>query len=274
MKADLHVHSAASDGTLTPSELVALALTRDLDVLAIADHDSVEGLPEAFVAAADRITLVPAVELSSVHDGHDVHILGYFIDHDDPSLLAHLADLRDARLRRASSMVAALSEAGLALTLDDVLALSDGGAVGRSHIARALVAEGHAADVRDAFERLIGRDRPFYVSKDVRSPAEVIAVIREAGGIAVIAHPGASRLGDLPVELATVGLGGIEAYHADHSPEQKAYYAQMAERLGMLVTGGSDYHGPAAPNPPLGTVEVPSSCVEALIAWRDATDGR
>lgn len=267
MRADLHVHSIASDGTLTPTQLVDLAKERGLDVLAIADHDSVEGLAEALDAAGDEITLIPAVELSSVHDGHDVHILGYFVNHEDTNLLAHLADLRDARLARARSMVAALNEAGLALTLADVLELSDGGAVGRSHIARALVAGGHAYDIRDAFERLIGRGRPYYVAKDVRSPAEVIEVVRQAGGVAVIAHPGASRLGDLPVELASMGLGGVEAYHADHTPEQRAYYAALAEAHGLLVTGGSDFHGPAAPNPAVGSVELPSEAVEALLAW-------
>lgn len=267
MKADLHVHSTASDGTLTPTELVDLAVARGLDVLAIADHDSVEGLPEALEAAErSGLTLITAVELSAVHNEHDVHVLGYFVRHDDPVLLEHLSDLRSARLRRARSMVAALNEAGFDLTLDDILMLSDGGAVGRSHIARALVAGGHAGDIRDAFERLIGRDKPYYVAKDVRSPAEVIDVIRQTGGVAVIAHPGASGVGDLPRDLVTVGLGGIEAFHADHTPEQRAHYSALANELGLLVTGGSDFHGPAAPNPPLGSIPLPSEAVEALLA--------
>ncbi len=219
MKADLHVHSTASDGTLRPADLVALALQRGLSVLAIADHDSVEGLPEAMGAAADTsLALIPAVELSSVTpDGDDVHMLGYFIRADDAHLLRHLADLRSARLSRAESMVGALNAAGYRVTLDDVLALSEGGAVGRSHVARALVAAGHAESVADAFKRLIGRGRPFYVAKDVRSPQDAIRCIREAGGLAVVAHPGVSRLEHLIPELADAGLAGIEAYHADHS---------------------------------------------------------
>ena len=272
MKADLHVHSTASDGTLTPSQLVDLAVERGLRVLAIADHDSVEGLAEAQAAArGTNLTLIPAVELSSVTaDGRDVHILGYYVDPSDPVLLAHLADLRAARLARADSMVAALAEAGFGLSLDDVLALSDGGAVGRSHVARALVAAGHAQSVSDAFQRLIGRDGPFYVSKDVRTPSEAIAVIRGSGGIAVVAHPGVSGLEDVVDGFIDDGLGGIEAYHADHTPEMRAYFADLAARRGVLVTGGSDFHGLSAPNPPLGSVDIPESAIEALLAARPA----
>ncbi len=270
MKADLHVHSTASDGTLTPSQLVDLANERGLRVLAIADHDSVEGLTEARDAARDTpLILIPAVELSSVTaDGRDVHVLGYYVDPTDPVLLAHLADLRDARLARAESMVAALAEAGFGLTLDDVLALSDGGAVGRSHVARALVAAGHAESVSDAFQRLIGREGPFYVAKDVRTPAEAIDAIRASGGIAVVAHPGVSGLEEHVDGFIDDGLGGVEAYHADHTPEMRAFYAELAARRGILVTGGSDFHGLSAPNPPLGSVEIPTEAIEALLAAR------
>lgn len=268
MKADLHVHSTASDGTLTPRELVSLALGRDLTVLAIADHDSVEGVPDALAAArSTRLRLVPAVELSAVVGAQDVHILGYFIRHDDPRLAAHLGDLRDARRRRAASTVSALADAGLHVELDDVLAMSGGGAVGRSHVARALVAEGHAENIPDAFTRLIGRGKPFYVPKDVRPPDEVIGVVRDAGGLAVLAHPGVSRLDYLIPELIEAGLGGIEAYHADHRPEQRTHYASIAKKYGLLVTGGSDFHGPASPNAPLGSVDIPTEAVEALLEW-------
>lgn len=270
MRADLHVHSTASDGTLSPTNLVELALAASLDVLAIADHDSVAGLAEATRAASGTcLSVIPAVELSSVAaDGRDVHILGYFVRADDPHLLAHLADLRGARLRRAATMVERLAAAGYELTLDQVLELSDGGAVGRSHVARALVNAGHAATVHDAFEHLIGHGRPFYVAKDVRTPAEAIGCIREAGGLAVAAHPGVTGSDDLIAALVDDGLAGVEAYHADHTPEQRAHYAQLAARLGLLTTGGSDYHGPAAPNPPLGSVEVPAEAVRALLAAR------
>ncbi len=147
-----------------------------------------------------------------------------------------------------------------------MLLLSEGGAVGRSHVARALVAAGHAESVADAFKRLIGRGRPFYVSKDVRSPQDAIRCIREAGGLAVVAHPGVSRLDHLIPELADAGLAGIEAYHADHSAQQRLHYAALAAEMGLLATGGSDFHGDAAPNPPLGSVDIPDEAISALLA--------
>jgi len=267
VRADLHTHTTASDGTVTPAGLVALALDRGLDVLAITDHDSVEGLAAAAEAASGTsLLLISGVELSAVHEGRDVHVLGYFVDAEDRRLLGHLTDLRAARTRRARSMVDALVEAGYDVTLDEVLALSDGGAIGRSHIARALVRKGHADTVADAFGRLIGRGRPFYVGKDVRSPDEVVGVINDAGGLAVLAHPAVSGVEDLIGPLQEIGLAGVEAYHADHSAEQRARLVALARQGGLLVTGGTDYHGPHAPNPDVGDVAVPSEAVEALLA--------
>ena len=267
MRADLHVHSTASDGTVSPRDLVALALERELDVLAIADHDSVEGLPEAFDGAAGTpLTIVPAVELSAVSGSADVHILAYFVDPADPNLAAELTRLRDARHHRAVAMVEALSRAGYRVSLDDVLALSDGGAVGRSHIARALVGSGAAESVSDAFRRLIGRGKPYYVPKDSSPPGDVVTTVRALGGVPVLAHPGVTAVDSLIPDLIGAGLLGIEAYHADHTAEQRQYYAEMAASLGLLVTGGSDYHGPGGPNPHLGSVYVPPAAVEALLA--------
>ena len=267
MISELHAHSTASDGTLPPSELVARAAGFGVEVLSITDHDSVEGLADARDACrAARITFVTGVELSAVHDGRDVHILGYFMDSSDEALLAHLTDLRAARRRRAETIVHALQEAGYAVSLDDVLAFSEGGAIGRSHVARALVAGGHAEDVTDAFRRLLGRGRPFYVPKDVRSPLDAIEVITDAGGIAVLAHPGITGIDDVIPELADQGLAGVEAFHADHTPEQRLRYKRLSEELGLLVTGGSDYHGPEAPNPELGSVELPDGALDRFLS--------
>lgn len=268
MRADLHVHSTASDGTCTPRALVELALAKGLSVLALADHDSVEGIPEAIRAAQDTaVTVIPAVELSAVGaDGSDVHVLGYFVDITDGHLIGHLADLRAARERRAASIVAALGRAGYPLDLAEVMSLSDGGAVGRSHIARALVAAGHAESASEAFQTLIGRTGSFYVPKDVRSPEDVIACIEDAGGVAVLAHPGSSRADALIAGLVGSGLRGIEAYHSDHTPEQRTHYAALAAELGVLATGGSDYHGPSAPNPELGSVDIPDADIAAFLA--------
>jgi 3',5'-nucleoside bisphosphate phosphatase len=266
MRADLHVHSTASDGTATPAELVALALERGIGVLAITDHDSVSGLGEALDAAASTgLTIIPAVELSAVSDGMDIHILAYFVDQTDPRLETELVELRAARFRRARTMVDALSDAGYAVDLDTVLSLSNGGSVGRSHVARALVGTGAAESVSDAFTRLIGRGMPFYVPKDSRSPEAVISAMREIGAIPVLAHPGITHADELLPELIDAGLMGIEAYHADHTPEQRAEYARLAAARGLLVTGGTDFHGPTAPNAALGSIEVPESAVRALL---------
>lgn len=266
MKADLHTHTTASDGTVTPAGIVELALDRGIDFLAISDHDSVDGIAEACAASiGSGLTLIPACELSSVSSDRDVHILAYFVDVDDPRLLGHLADLRNARHRRAQSIVSALADAGFGVTLDDVLALSDGGAVGRSHVARAMVRAGHAADIADAFERFLGHGKPFYVQKDSRSPAEVISTICDLGAIPVLAHPGITKADDLMSELVSAGLMGIEAYHADHTPAQREYYAHWATRLNLLATGGTDYHGPHSPNPDLGSVAIPQQAVQALL---------
>ncbi|NTU71923.1 MAG: PHP domain-containing protein [Coriobacteriia bacterium] len=267
MRADLHVHSTASDGTVAPSELVALALTHGVDVLAIADHDSVAGLGEASQAAQGTgLVLIPAVELSSVAGAIDVHILAYHVDPLDPSLLSELTHLRDARMRRATRMVAALAEAGHPVTLAEVLALSDGGAVGRSHVARALVGAGAAESVSEAFRRYIGRGMPFYVPKDARPPEEVIGFVRSIGAVPVLAHPGVTDADELLEDLIAAGLLGIEAFHADHTPEQRQRYASYARERGLLVTGGTDYHGPASPNPELGSCDVPTEDILALLA--------
>lgn len=267
MRADLHAHTSASDGALSPSALVNHAHELGLDVLAITDHDSVAGIPEAFQAAeGSPLILVPGVELSAVWEGRDVHILGYFVGYEDAQLLSHLEDLRDARRRRAETIVAALREAGYDISLESVLALADGGSVGRSHVARVLVNEGHAQNVTEAFRQLLGRGRPFYVPKDVRSPFDVLEVVRSAGGVPVLAHPGVTKVDDLIPSLVGVGLMGIEAYHAEHSVEDRDRYASLARSLGLIATGGSDYHGPEVPKQDLGSVEIPESEVERLLS--------
>ncbi len=272
MRFDLHAHTTASDGTLEPAALVRHAVERGLAAIALTDHDSVAGIPEALRAAEESrraghdITVVPGVELSAVHGGRDVHILGYLVDYADPRLLADLADLRQARERRATSIVTALNAAGYSIELAEVLSLSDGGAVGRSHVARALVHRGHAADVSDAFRRLLGRGAPFYVPKDVRTPAEVIGLVRAAGGLPVLAHPGVTGVDDLLPELIAAGLAGIEVYHSEHSAAHTARYLRRAEESGLLVTGGTDFHGPDAPNPPLGSIEMPPQLLTRLLA--------
>ncbi|TLM78021.1 MAG: PHP domain-containing protein [Actinobacteria bacterium] len=274
MRADLHVHSTASDGSSSPSGLVALALELGVDVLSITDHDSVAGVAEAAAAArGTALTLVPGVELSAVVGTRSVHVLGYFVDTRDERLLAHLFDLRAARLRRAEAIVASLVAAGIPLSMDDVLRLSCDGAVGRAHVARALVDSRVVHSTDEAFARLIGRGAPHYVPRDVRTPAEVVGIIRDAGGLAVLAHPGVSKADDIIRPLAADGLAGIEAFHGEHTPQQCERYASMARDLRLLVTGGTDYHGPAFSYKDLGSVAVPAEAVEAFLAAGAAARG-
>ncbi len=265
MRIDLHVHSTASDGSLEPEELVSRACAMGLRALSITDHDSVDAVARAQFAAEERnLLLIPGVELSTLHAGRDVHVLGYFVDIGDPSFLRELMALRDARRERAASIVKALRDAGYHVTLDEVLLLAEGGSVGRSHVARALVEKGHAHDIADAFQRLIGRDRPFYVPKPVAEPTRVIHTITQSGGLAVLAHPGVTGIDSSVPELVQAGLAGIEAFHSQHSREMRVHYVHLAEELGLIVTGGSDFHGDTAPGGGLGAVSIPDTVLPAL----------
>ena len=264
---DLHVHSTHSDGTLAPSQLAALAASRGIGAIALCDHDTTSGVRECVDACGGLgIECVPAVELSSDASGLDVHVLGYFIDPDDQDLLARLAILREERVRRAALMIQRLDEAGFPIGMDDVLQIAQGGSLGRSHIARALAQRGYARDVPDAFVRFIGAGAPFYERKQLGGPEEAIATIHRAGGLAVIAHPAVSRATHLIEPLSQAGLDGVEAYHADHSVTQRRELAELAATLGLLVTGGTDFHGPGGPNPELGQVKVPEGVYPALLA--------
>ena len=266
MTADLHVHTAASDGNLTAGEVVQLAWAMGLSTIAITDHDSVEGIAPALAAAAGTsLRVIPGVELSASVGQLDAHILGYFIDHTDPVLLEMLAALRASRFERAESMVAALRAAGYDVTIERVVALADpDGAIGRSHLARALVDSGQVSSVGEAFRELIGRDGRFYVSKPLATPREAIETIRAAGGVAVLAHPGINGTEVLLDELIGYGLGGIEAYHTEHTPEQREHFARVAADRRLVATGGSDFHGPGSVSAVLGASRAPEGAVEEL----------
>lgn len=265
MRFDLHVHSTASDGALTPAQLVQRACELELSALAITDHDSVGGITTALCHAEDTsLHLIPGVELSTVHQSRDVHILGYFVDPDDARFKARLAELRDARRDRAAAMVDALEDAGYSVTLDEVLLLAEGGSVGRSHVARALVNRGHVDTIGEAFERFIGRDKPFYVAKPVAGPVEVVESILQAGGVAVLAHPGVTKIDDAIPDLVAAGLQGLEAFHAEHTTAMRDRYRALAEKLGLIVTGGSDFHGLSSPGSALGSVKIPDSVLPRL----------
>jgi predicted metal-dependent phosphoesterase TrpH len=262
---DLHVHTTASDGTLTPEETVSLALELALSAIAICDHDSVDGCEPAIEAAGDTaLTVVPGVELSATCGDLGVHILGYYLDHTSHSLRSRLLSLRDARMARAQAMVDALATAGFSVTLSGVLEHAGDGSVGRSHIARALVAAGDVDSVEEAFARYIGRGGPYFIEKDLMDGETAIALIHEAGGAAVLAHPGVNRADVVVDGLVSAGLDGLEADHSEHSPAQREHYEALADRLDLVVTGGSDFHGPEAKGGSLGATRVDENALELL----------
>jgi acyl-CoA reductase-like NAD-dependent aldehyde dehydrogenase/predicted metal-dependent phosphoesterase TrpH len=247
---DLHAHTTFSDGTFTPEELVGLARERGLTTLAVTDHDSTEGVPRAF-AAAERtgLEIVPGVEFSTVRDGHGIHVLAYWIDLGDQRFQDELRRLRDDRFIRGERMVRKLQELGHPISFDRVREIAQGKNIIRPHIAQALVEAGVVPTIEDAFSPELIRDGGrAYVEKHALDPIGALRLIKEAGGVVVVAHPGLFREGlgvpDAVIEeMATAGLDGIEAAHPDHPPEAEGRYRDMARRLGLVVTGSSDCHG-------------------------------
>ncbi|MDQ3346659.1 MAG: PHP domain-containing protein [Acidobacteriota bacterium] len=243
---DLHLHTAASDGALSPAELVARAAAAGLTTISITDHDTLAGIPEARVAAARLgLRLVPGVEITGVEDERDVHLLAYFVDVDAPGLAGFLERQRTDRLRRLREIAGRLSALGFAIELDPLLeqaGATAGRSVGRPLLADALVAAGHARDRNDAFDRLLGNRGPAYVPRVGATPDEVIDIVRRAGGIVSLAHPGLTRMDELIPRLAQAGLAALEVGHSDHDPGTELRYRELAARYGLAVSAGSDFH--------------------------------
>ncbi len=280
---DLHAHTTASDGALTPEELVDLAAERGLEVLAITDHDSTEGLGAALAHAAGRLEVWPGVEISTDVPGSEVHVLGYFVDYHRPDFAATLAKLRESRLHRAERMVQKLAELGMPISWQRVRELAGAGAVGRPHVAQALLEARYISTFKEAFDRYIGRNGPAYVERYKLTPAEAIGLILDAGGLPSLAHPiyigAASETGKqfdlqgyLP-ELVRAGLVGLEAYYSDYTPEISRELLALAREFSLIATGGSDFHGPTVNQVVLGEVDVPWSVVEQMRAWRASRSG-
>jgi predicted metal-dependent phosphoesterase TrpH len=249
-KIDLHTHTTYSDGTLTPPELVQLAVERDLAVLAVTDHDSTEGLSQAFDAAAGtELEIVPGVEFSTVHDGHGIHVLAYWMDLEDEEFQAELRRLREDRWTRGQRMVKRLQELGHPISFDRVEEIAEGKNIVRPHIAQALVEAEVVSSIDEAFTpELIANDGRAYVEKHALDPVDALALIKRARGVAVVAHPGLFREGlGVPDEvlerMVEAGLDGIEAAHPDHPPEAEERYRDMARQRELVATGSSDCHG-------------------------------
>jgi predicted metal-dependent phosphoesterase TrpH len=254
---DLHTHSTASDGAASPTELVAAARQAGVTAIAVTDHDTVGGVAEATAAGAVAgMRVVPGVELSAVDASGETHLLGLHVS-DLTALDARLAELRDMRRTRAERMVQRLNALGVRITIDDILAQAAGGAIGRPHVARALVAKGVAPDLRTAFDRYLAGGRPAYVPKDRLSLADAIEIVHRAGGLAVLAHPGVSATAERLTALVALGLDGVEVRHPSHDEGEIARITALADRLGLLPSGGSDWHGQADGSRALGAMRVP-----------------
>ena len=268
-RGDFHTHSTRSDGLRSPADLVDLAASRGVRVMALTDHDTLDGLAEAEAAAARHpgFTLVPGVELSCDVPGTEVHILGYFIDRERQELRDQLDEFRRGRIDRARRIIEALERLGAPIEWSRVQELAGEASVGRPHIAQALLEAGHIESFDEAFERFIGRNGPAYAERPKLAPAEAIAMIRDAGGLAVLAHP--SFTDDYPRvagELAAAGLFGLEVYYKHYEPELVGELATLAGRLGLFALGGSDYHGIDRDDERLpGEIPLPDALADAFL---------
>ena len=269
---DLHTHTTASDGRCTPEELVSRAAEAGITVLGVTDHDTMAGCARARAACARvGIEFVPGIEITAAVGDLDVHVLGYFLDVDSQALQSFLVEQRQRRIDRIEAMVARLAEHGIVLDVKKILNpdLDPDASIGRPAIARELVASGHVADTSEAFNRWLVRGRPAFVARVAAEPPEVFGRIHDAGGIVSLAHPGLLERDQWIDAYAASGLDALEAYHSDHDEEDTARYLSMAERLGLLVSGGSDFHGDAAHGGGRpGGVTLPRDHYERLRALR------
>lgn len=271
MRIDLHTHSTASDGTDSPTDLVRAAAAAGLDVVALTDHDTVGGLAEAAAALPAGLTLVPGAEISCRLRDTSLHLLGYLFDPDEPEFARERDAIRNDRVRRAEKMVARCRELGAPITWDQVRRIAGGGSVGRPHVASALVEAGIVPDVGSAFSpEWIGDRGRADIRKHEIDPARAIALIHNAGGVTVFAHPGASVRGpvvsnDDIAELAAAGLDGIEVDHVDHDAATRTELRGLAADLGLLATGSSDYHG-SRKHVALGAETTAPDAYEALVS--------
>ena len=261
---ELHAHTHFSDGMLSPAALVELAVDRDVAVLAVTDHDSVEGIAPATAAAGSRVEIVPGIEISSTLEGLDLHILGYLFDPLSASLRERLERFREERRLRALAIIERLAALGLPVSADEVFASAGPGVVGRPHVAHALLRAGHVASMEQAFQKYLGMRGQAFVPRPEFASAEAVRIIRDAGGVAVLAHPGMLER-RIVEQLRDAGLGGVEVWHPQHGMTAQKRWYETAKELGLVPTGGSDFHGPHR-GAGLGDMPVPERTLEDLRA--------
>jgi predicted metal-dependent phosphoesterase TrpH len=280
-KVDLHLHSTESDGRLSPTRLLELAERNGVRRLALTDHDTTQGLAEAFEAGRQLgVEVFPGIELSTDIPGTEVHVLGLFLRHEDTAFQQKLAEFRAGRLGRAEQMVAKLGELGVPIAWERVLELAGTASVGRPHVAQALLEAGHVKSMPEAFDRFIGRNGPAYAERAKLTPAEAVALIHSVSGMAVLAHPLETEGVEAIIpELARDGLDGVECYYQGYDQPKVQHLVALARSFGLVPTGGSDFHGfpmsgmTEARNEP-GTVEIPPEVVDELFERRRAKFGR
>jgi len=269
---DLHMHTTASDGTSTPEDLVSRVRKAGITIFSVTDHDTMAAVAAASAAAApEGLSCVPGIEITTVHDGHDVHMLGYFLDAGSPVLIALLERVRALRRERAAEISERLANAGAPIDADALLRTADPGSsrsLARPQIARALIAAGHVATVSEAFDRFLSEGCSAYVPHRGPSPAEGIAAIISAGGVASLAHPGTTNRDEIIAGLADAGLSAIEAYHSAHDETTVQRYRDLAQSLALAVSGGSDFHGEGTRRSELfGVTRLPEEEYERLVTY-------
>jgi len=266
MPADLHIHSNLSDGTHSPEEVVELASAGGLKTIALTDHDIVDGIEPAQKKGKElNLEVIPGIEFTTEAPNCEVHILGYFIDYHNPKLLTMLEKIQADRVKRIYKIIEKLKELKVKIDPDEVLAISGKKAPGRPHVARALIYEGVVANFKEAFTRFLDFRAPAYVPHYKLMPSEAVRLIGEAGGLAVFAHPGVSKCDHIIPELMVDGLAGLEVYYSGHRPDQIKHYLNLARKYGLLVTGGSDFHGlDSGREVKLGQLSIPDELVDKL----------
>lgn len=272
MNIDLHIHTTASDGTLTPSQVLEEAARAGLNVISIADHDTTAGVSEAMKAQEEHgVVVIPGVEVSAQDSEGEAHILGYWMDYEDPAFQSFLEKPRAARPDRIVEMCKKLSDLGVSVTPEEVFMLAGNReSVGRAHLARVLLQKGYVKEMEEAFQRYLSNRAPAHVKRFKNSLAETLSMIHRSGGISVIAHPGLIEEPDLITRLIHHGVMGIEAFCHEHDREQSERFCRLAHRHGLLITGGSDYHGAMLEkNFRLGDLQVPYECYLRLKEAKD-----
>jgi len=269
-KTDLHIHTNISDGRFSPQEIVEKAVRLGLGTIAICDHDNTDGIPPALAAASafPQLKVIPGVEISTYAPGSEVHVLGYFMDFNNPRFRSTLADSRNSRLERAKEMIARLNKLNIDISWQQVRQFAGKSTIGRPHIAQVMLDNGYIKSFKEAFDKYIGLGGPAYVERHKITPPEAVALIKEANGLPVLAHPPTIEQPEKMIaELKAAGLVGIEVYYNGYTEDKRDTLALLADKYNLIATGGSDYHGlDDSAETMLGDAGVPPEAAERLIA--------